>query len=198
MSLSLPLSLSCLALARSSGGLLPQKWVTPENLCPGMLVMRTKKWTSSKLFGPDLLSGKWVTPANLPGDVGGETQKADIPQVVCPKNKRPLRSRHVLIARSTAPQLFGAKLSVRKFCSEMGHLANVPGGNGCATQNADQPQKALHPMSGKALLWNNGKWQLLPGVHVVQPKRRTCIVMYTCNGWLFFAQWLTVQRPCLG
>ena len=39
----------------------------------------------SILFGPGLLSGKWVAPEHLPGDIGGETQKADIRQVACPK-----------------------------------------------------------------------------------------------------------------
>ena len=44
----------------------------------GVLVMRPKKRNSPKLFGPESLSGKWVTPANLPGDAGCETEKANI------------------------------------------------------------------------------------------------------------------------
>ena len=38
------------------------------------------------------------------------------------------------ITRSTAPQLFVAKLSVRKFCPEMGHPGKCSGGAGGATQ----------------------------------------------------------------
>ena len=78
-----------------------------------MLVMQPKKRTSSKLFGPDLLSGIRVAPANLSGDVGVETQKADIHQVVCPKKTGALRCRHV--SKLLAPNSF-----VRKSCPENG------------------------------------------------------------------------------
>jgi hypothetical protein len=61
---------------------------SPRKICRGVLVIRPKKLMSSELVGPELLFEKWVAPANLPGDVGGKTQKADIHQVVYPGKKQ--------------------------------------------------------------------------------------------------------------
>ena len=140
--------------------------------------MRPKKRISSKLFGPELLSGKRIAPANLPGDVGGETQKADIHQVVCPEKNGPLRSRHVSkLTVSTWKvhdyshlkryQTHLSGIPVRKWVS----AANVPGGAGGAAQNSGRAKSFVTPISGNTLHRNCGVYQLCPGVPWCDPKR---------------------------
>ena len=134
-----------------------------------MPVMQPKKRTSSKLLGPDLFSGKWVAPANLPGDVGGETQKADIHQAVCPKKDGPSRSRHV-------SKLVVSNSYVRNSCPETGSPRKCSRGCGVLVvrpKNPDGAESFVTPSIRKRVTSELWCISTLPGVAVVRLKTRT-------------------------